>query len=185
MVTGGNVLEKPTTAGQSVPTNTFWQYASPIGTLWLTMTQQAVTALSFNAPCPSSDASVLDTAAASTLSSVALQAGQWLDAYFAGEKPSLRDFPMEIMTGTSFQRDAWEGLQQIPYGTTWTYGQLAKHIGRPLAVRAVGQANRMNPLAVVIPCHRVIGADGKLTGYMGLSGISLKQQLLDFESRYR
>lgn len=91
-------------------------------------------------------------------------------APFAGPHPS-----------TDFQRAVWQGLQAIPAGTTWTYGQLAKHIGRPEAVRAVGQANRRNPLPIIIPCHRVIGQSGELTGYQGTQGLHRKAWLLDHE----
>jgi len=102
-----------------------------------------------------------------------------LDAYFAGE---LQEFDVELdLVGTDFQRAVWQGLRDIPYGTTWTYGQLAAHIGRPSAVRAVGLANGRNPVAIVVPCHRVIGADGSMTGYGG--GIERKQALLGLEQR--
>jgi methylated-DNA-[protein]-cysteine S-methyltransferase len=100
-----------------------------------------------------------------------------LDAYFAGD---LQDFDVDVeLHGTDFQRAVWRGLQDIPYGETWTYGQLATHIGRPTAVRAVGLANGRNPIAVIVPCHRVIGADGSMTGYGG--GIDRKVALLRLE----
>ncbi|MBO0838982.1 MAG: methylated-DNA--[protein]-cysteine S-methyltransferase, partial [Actinobacteria bacterium] len=102
-----------------------------------------------------------------------------LDAYFAGE---LTEFSLPLApAGTQFQRQVWAALQQIPYGQTWSYGQLAEKIGNPAAVRAVGLANGRNPIAVVIPCHRVIGADGSLTGYGG--GLDRKRFLLDLEAR--
>ena len=81
--------------------------------------------------------------------------------------------------GTTFQREVWDALLEIPYGQTTSYGQLAKQIGRADAVRAVGTANGANPMAVIIPCHRVIGADGSLTGYAG--GLERKQLLLELE----
>ncbi|MBS1836464.1 MAG: methylated-DNA--[protein]-cysteine S-methyltransferase [Actinobacteria bacterium] len=100
-----------------------------------------------------------------------------LAAYFSGE---LVTFDVELaLDGTDFQRAVWNGLLDIPYGETWTYGQLAVHIGRPSAVRAVGLANGRNPVAIIVPCHRVIGADGSLTGYGG--GIDRKRALLDLE----
>lgn len=81
--------------------------------------------------------------------------------------------------GTEFQREVWRALEDIPYGETITYGELARRVGRPRAARAVGQANHRNPLSIFIPCHRVVGADGSLTGYGG--GLALKQTLLELE----
>ena len=93
-----------------------------------------------------------------------------------------REFDMRIVpiTGTAFQRRVWEELRQIPFGETTSYGELAAAIGRPTAARAVGMANGRNPVSIVVPCHRVIGAGGSLTGYGG--GIDRKRWLLDFES---
>jgi methylated-DNA-[protein]-cysteine S-methyltransferase len=102
-----------------------------------------------------------------------------LDAYFTGERTSF-DLPLAAR-GTEFQRDVWRALTKIPYGTTTTYGAIARSIGRPRAVRAVGAANGRNPLSIVVPCHRVIGEDGTLTGYAG--GIENKRALLDLERR--
>lgn len=81
--------------------------------------------------------------------------------------------------GTEFERTVWKALQAIPYGETRSYGDIARRIGRPSACRAVGQANNRNPVGIIIPCHRVIGADGKLTGYA--SGLTIKQYLLELE----
>ena len=101
-----------------------------------------------------------------------------LDAYFAGE---LKEFDLPLMPkGTAFQESVWLALTEIPYGETWSYGQLAANIGKPKASRAVGAANGVNPIPVIIPCHRVIGASGKLTGFGG--GIETKQFLLELES---
>ncbi|PCJ22951.1 MAG: cysteine methyltransferase [SAR86 cluster bacterium] len=103
---------------------------------------------------------------------------QQLDSYFAGE---LEEFELSLKpTGTTFQESVWQALLEIPYGETWSYGQLAKHIGKPKASRAVGAANGLNPIPVIIPCHRVIGASGKLTGFGG--GLETKQYLLGLES---
>lgn len=100
-----------------------------------------------------------------------------LDAYFAG---SLREFDLTLRPeGTTFQLRVWRELQAIPYGQTITYGELARRIGNPSASRAVGLANGSNPIAIVIPCHRVIGASGKLTGFGG--GIDVKAKLLALE----
>lgn len=100
-----------------------------------------------------------------------------LDAYFRRER---RSFELELAPeGTEFQQAVWARLQEIPYGSTCTYGQLAVRVGRPDASRAVGAANGANPIAIVIPCHRVIGAGGALTGFGG--GIPLKAKLLELE----
>ena len=101
-----------------------------------------------------------------------------LAAYFARE---LKDFDVELdLIGTAFQRAVWTALQTIPYGTTAGYGQLAARLGRPTASRAVGAANGRNPVPIIVPCHRVIGANGTLTGYAG--GLARKRILLDLES---
>lgn len=100
-----------------------------------------------------------------------------LEAYFAGELTEF-DLPMRL-DGTPFQRTVWQQLQLIPYGETRTYGQLAEALGKPNASRAVGLANGKNPIGVIVPCHRVIGAGGALTGYGG--GLDRKQRLLAFE----
>jgi len=101
-----------------------------------------------------------------------------LDDYFAG---SLRTFSVAVdPQGTDFQRRAWAALMAIPFGATRTYGQQAHAIGRPTAMRAIGAANGRNPIAIVVPCHRVVGADGSLTGYAG--GLVVKEFLLRLES---
>jgi methylated-DNA-[protein]-cysteine S-methyltransferase len=100
-----------------------------------------------------------------------------LHAYFAGEL-ELFDLPLAPV-GTAFQRSVWDALAEIPYGSTTTYSELAARIGRPSACRAVGAANGRNPLPVIVPCHRVIGATGTLTGYGG--GLGRKRKLLALE----
>ncbi|MGW0311208.1 methylated-DNA--[protein]-cysteine S-methyltransferase [Streptomyces flavidovirens] len=106
------------------------------------------------------------------------EAVRQLDAYFAGE---LKEFDLELsLDGTPFQRGVWAQLQQIPYGETWTYGQLAERLGNPAASRAVGLANGKNPVGIIVPCHRVVGAAGSLTGYGG--GLERKRRLLAFEA---
>ena len=101
-----------------------------------------------------------------------------LDSYFASELQEF-DLPLEL-SGTEFQKIVWKMLAEIPYGETWSYGELARHICRPKASRAVGAANCLNPIPVIIPCHRVIGGDGKLTGFGG--GIKTKEYLLNLEN---
>jgi methylated-DNA-[protein]-cysteine S-methyltransferase len=101
-----------------------------------------------------------------------------LDLYFAGR---LRRFDLDLAPeGTPFQRDVWSALVEIPYGRTVSYSELARRVGRPDATRAVGAANGRNPLPIVVPCHRVIGADGSLTGFGG--GLAIKRRLLDLEA---
>jgi methylated-DNA-[protein]-cysteine S-methyltransferase len=100
-----------------------------------------------------------------------------LEEYFAGTRT---EFDLDVETaGTPFQMTVWDGLREIPYGETWSYGKLAAHIGRPGSSRAVGAANGRNPVSIIVPCHRVIGADGSLTGYGW--GTDTKTWLLDHE----
>lgn len=103
---------------------------------------------------------------------------QCLEAYFAGELHSLASIPVRLC-GTPFQKQVWQRLGDIPAGQTWSYATLAAHLNAPKAVRAVGMANSRNPVAIVVPCHRVIGSDGALTGYAG--GIERKRWLLQHE----
>ena len=100
--------------------------------------------------------------------------------YFAGDLTALDNLPTKT-NGTLFQRQVWQSLREIPLGTTISYGELAKRIGRPAAVRAVGLANGSNPVGVIVPCHRVIGANGSLTGYGG--GLNRKRWLLEHENK--
>ncbi|MFD5400422.1 methylated-DNA--[protein]-cysteine S-methyltransferase [Streptomyces griseorubiginosus] len=105
------------------------------------------------------------------------EAEEQLDAYFAGE---LKEFTLELrLNGTAFQASVWQELRRIPHGETRSYGQLADALGNPGASRAVGLANGKNPIGIIVPCHRVVGADGGLTGYGG--GLERKRRLLDFE----
>ncbi|MFJ9737598.1 methylated-DNA--[protein]-cysteine S-methyltransferase [Streptomyces sp. NPDC101166] len=106
------------------------------------------------------------------------EAEDQLEAYFTGE---LKAFTLPLrLDGTPFQRTVWAELQKIPYGETRTYGDLAHALGAPTASRAVGLANGKNPIGIIVPCHRVVGADGSLTGYGG--GLDRKRRLLTFES---
>jgi methylated-DNA-[protein]-cysteine S-methyltransferase len=101
-----------------------------------------------------------------------------LTAYFAGD---LREFDLPLEApGSDFQRRVWRELRQIPFGRSISYGELARRIGQPAASRAVGRANGQNPISIIVPCHRVIGADGTLTGYGG--GLDRKRWLLDHEA---
>ncbi|KAA3640303.1 MAG: methylated-DNA--[protein]-cysteine S-methyltransferase [Proteobacteria bacterium] len=108
------------------------------------------------------------------------QTTQQLDDYFSGNCRTF-DLPLQPQ-GTQFQQQVWQQLQKIDYGTTANYGQVAAAIGNPKAVRAVGNANNKNPIVIVIPCHRVIGASGQLVGYGG--GLPVKEWLLNHEQKY-
>ena len=110
------------------------------------------------------------------------QAGEELQAYFGGECRQFRT-PRAAAWGTPFQRSVWEALAEIPWGATTRYGVLAAHLHKPLAVRAVGAAVGRNPWSIVVPCHRVLGVDGSLTGYAG--GLDRKQELLTREGAWR
>ncbi len=108
------------------------------------------------------------------------QAMQQLREYFEGSR---RDFNLPLAPpGTAFQQQVWQALRQIPYGCTTTYQDLAERLGKPTASRAVGSANGRNPIAIIVPCHRVIGRDGRLRGYA--SGLHIKQQLLQHEGAW-
>lgn len=107
------------------------------------------------------------------------QAGEELREYFSGKRTTF-DVPLKP-SGTPFQERVWEALCGIPYGETISYGELARRVGNPAASRAVGLANGKNPLGIIVPCHRVIGASGKLVGYGG--GLDRKQRLLDLEAQ--
>ncbi len=106
------------------------------------------------------------------------EVGNQLEEYFAGKRRTF-DLPLDPV-GTEFQRKVWEALQAIPYGARRTYGEIAAVVGNPKASRAVGMANNRNPIMIIIPCHRVVGADGALTGYAG--GLEMKQTLLELEA---
>lgn len=102
-----------------------------------------------------------------------------LEEYFAGERRNF-NFPLDLR-GTEFQLKCWRALLEIPYGETRTYADIARAVGQPRGFRAVGLANNRNPIAIVVPCHRVIASDGTLCGYGG--GLDIKQKLLDLEAR--
>jgi methylated-DNA-[protein]-cysteine S-methyltransferase len=101
-----------------------------------------------------------------------------LSAYFAGDLHQFEEIPLHLV-GTDFQLAVWNILLSIPYGVTWSYGEVARTLAKPGASRAVGNANHANPIAIIVPCHRVIGSDGKLGGYSG--GLNVKEKLLALE----
>ncbi len=146
-------------------------HKTPIGMLTLVSDGRAITYLAFETskhPAPKY---------ARGSDKLIEQAKKELDAYFAGR---LKEFKVPVRPqGTPFQEAAWKALTKIPYGATRSYGDQARAIGKPKAVRAIGAANGRNPIPIIIPCHRVIGADGSLTGFGG--GMETKQFLLELE----
>jgi methylated-DNA-[protein]-cysteine S-methyltransferase len=150
--------------------------SSPIGLLTLTSNGSALTQLSL----PRGDDTERDDVPADA-DPILSAAREQLEAYF---DMRLRQFDLPLEPkGTDFQRRVWDSLRAIPYGETISYAELARRIDNPKAVRAVGAANGRNPLMIIVPCHRVIGADGSLTGFGG--GIDRKRWLLDHEARAR
>lgn len=152
-------------------TTIFTLVQSPVGPLTLVGEGDALVGLYFqNAPRPTEwardDRGLRDAA-------------KQLDEYFAGKRTRF-DLPL-APRGTPFRRAVWDQLLRIPYGETATYGEIARAVGKPAASRAVGGANHHNPISIIIPCHRVIGADGSMTGYGG--EIHRKRLLLDLEAR--
>lgn len=139
---------------------------TPIGMLTLRSNGEALCAVEFGG-----DGLRMDDAA------VLLLAERELAEYFAGRR---RAFSVPLcMQGTPFRMEVWRALTEIPYGETVSYGEIARKIGRPKASRAVGMANHVNKLPIFVPCHRVVGADGRLTGYAG--GLGIKKYLLELE----
>lgn len=150
---------------------------SPIGALTVVATDGAVRGLYMPGHRPAPDESTFGERDDDALAHVAEQ----LDAYFEGRREG---FDVELVEqGTAFQQRVWQALRTIPYGETRTYGSIAEQIGQPTAVRAVGLANARNPVSIIVPCHRVVGSTGALTGYAG--GFARKQALLDLESGAR
>lgn len=155
---------------------TYWtELSSPLGPLLLTADDQGLTGLTMQGPdllaVPPDRGAVAGDAPFA-------DAHEQLDAYFAGEL-HVFDVPLHA-AGTPFQREVWAALRTIPYGEVRSYRQIAEQIGRPTASRAVGAANARNPISVIVPCHRVIGSSGLLTGYAW--GVDRKRALLDLEA---
>ncbi len=154
--------------------NAFTQIESPLGRLLLTTDGTALTGLYME---PWRKAGSLQGFEQDATVPPLAAAVRQLNEYFAGGR---RDFDLPLRPqGTQFQTRVWRELTEIPYGQTWSYGQLARRIDKPSASRAVGLANGRNPISILVPCHRVIGADGSLTGYGG--GLERKRWLLAHE----
>jgi methylated-DNA-[protein]-cysteine S-methyltransferase len=150
--------------------NIFYQtYLSPVGTLHLYANDSALLYVGFTQKYP-----VINHRNTPLFREAARQ----FDEYFDGKRTAF-NLPFQ-MAGTPFQQKVWQALQTIPYGETRTYGQIAAQIGLPKAARAVGLANNRNPISIIVPCHRVIGSNGKLVGYAG--GLPVKAELLSLET---
>ena len=143
---------------------------SPLGSLTLASSARGLVSVQFGLKVPSEG--VIDDAANR-------EAREQLREYFDGKRTQF-NLPLDV-SGTPFQMAVWHELQKVPYGSTCSYIDIARLLGKPGAARAVGMANHENPLAIVIPCHRVVGSNGSLTGYAG--GLHLKQQLLGIETQ--
>lgn len=144
-------------------------FKSPVGPILLKANESALTCLEFNQEGINKPNALLERAASQ------------LEEYFRGARRTF-DIPL-CLEGTGFQTKVWKALQNIPYGKTLSYGAVAQSIGNPKASRAVGMANNRNPISIIVPCHRVIGAGGALTGYGG--GLPIKEFLLDLEQKYK
>ena len=153
--------------------------SSPVGPITLVAAEGFLVALHMSGQRYAPEPVDLGQPAAAEDGGVLGAAARQLAEYFDGTRKKF-DLPL-VMDGTAFQRRVWAALRDIPYGTTLSYGQLADRIGQPSASRAVGLANGRNPIGIIVPCHRVIGADGSLTGYGG--GIDRKHYLLAHEQR--
>lgn len=146
-------------------------YDSPLGPLYLTANPTQLTGLWMRPP--------RETGIRQDDLPVFQEVRHWLDQYFLGNPPEITSLPLSP-SGTVFQRQVWEILKTIPYGETVGYGTIAKRISPTMSAQAVGQAVGKNPISIIIPCHRVIGASGRMTGYAG--GLDKKKWLLDHES---
>ena len=151
--------------------------ATPIGELLLVSDDRALRELRFDGKWTASDIDPHWQQGGVVIERAMTQ----LDEYFAGQRTQF-DLPL-CPVGTDFQRDVWHALANIVYGESISYAELARRVGRPNAVRAVGAANGRNPLPIILPCHRVIGSDGSLTGFGG--GLPLKQRLLLLEQTHQ
>ena len=141
---------------------------TPLGKMYFSGDDRCITGLSFGEVSEENPSPVL------------CEGARQLTEYFEGSR---REFDLPIQPqGTEFQKSVWQALCEIPYGETRTYGEIARNVGNEKACRAVGMANNRNPIAIIIPCHRVVGSGGKLTGYAG--GLDKKEFLLKLEDEY-
>jgi methylated-DNA-[protein]-cysteine S-methyltransferase len=157
------------------PVHRTWQFETPLGLVVAMATEDALVGLWFDGSerAPSVREALVGS------NELIARVGRQLDDYFAGARTAF-EVPLRL-DGTSFQRVVWSALVTVPHGHTSTYGSIARQIGRPDAARAVGAANGQNPISIIVPCHRLVGAHGALTGYGG--GLERKAWLLDHERR--
>ncbi len=165
----------------TLATTTRATYASPVGRLTLIASDAGLCAVLWDGDDPARTGfAAAPPGEHADTSPVLAETGHQLDAYFAGTRTSF-DLPLDLQ-GTPFQLAAWHALAEIPYGETRTYAEQAARLGRPNAFRAVGAANGRNPLSIVLPCHRVVGSDGSLTGFAG--GLETKRWLLQHDGSF-
>jgi len=158
----------------------FYKYvASPVGKLKLVASETGLIAILWDNDNPRRVP--LAGLVQADNQNILVETERQLNEYFAGKR-AIFSIPLD-MRGTAFQKDVWRALQAIPFGRTLSYGEIARQLGRPTASRAVGAANGRNPISIVVPCHRVIGSSGKLTGFAG--GLDAKAHLLDLETSNR
>jgi methylated-DNA-[protein]-cysteine S-methyltransferase len=154
------------------------EMSSPIGRLRLSATDEGLCAIDFDGPHAAYKKMKKNGESSSRSRELLRKAENALTRYFAGEMEAFTGVPLDF-SGTPFQKKVWAALLKIPAGNTRSYADIARAIGNPKAVRAVGSANGANPIPIIVPCHRVIGADGSLTGYGG--GCDRKEWLLKHE----
>lgn len=156
----------------------FWaDLTTQLGTVRLFASEQALLALIFDPPAPGASFPSPGSPSSHPIADILRRAERQLSEYFEGQRQTF-DLPLAPQ-GTRFQQQVWNQLLRVPYGQTLSYGELAQRVGNPRASRAVGSANGKNPLPIIIPCHRIVGANGSLTGYS--CGLPRKKYLLDLE----
>ena len=160
------------------PSLVYTESSSPLGPIWLAATDTGLAGMWFVGQRHAPDNSDWIRVDNSQQHPVLNAANQQLQAYFAGNLRQF-DLPLDLHGGTVFQQSVWQALLRIPVGETTSYGEISRRIAKPLAIRAVGTAIGRNPISIIVPCHRVVGADGTLTGYAG--GLDRKLALLQLE----
>jgi methylated-DNA-[protein]-cysteine S-methyltransferase len=148
----------------------YYDYQTPIGKIWIVEEDHFIVTIKYKV-----DTSNMEKKETALIQKTYNQ----LIEYFSGKRKTF-NIPFQL-TGTSFQKKVWAALQTIPYGEVWSYKRLAETVHSPKGYRAVGMANNRNPISIIVPCHRVIGADGSLVGYAG--GLDIKKRLLDIEQK--
>jgi methylated-DNA-[protein]-cysteine S-methyltransferase len=177
---GGAILLRKSTRSEPTMSYSFKIMQSPVGKLKLVASAKGLAGILWQND-KTSRVPHLSGATENRDHPILLEAERQLNEYLAGKRKAF-DVPLDFV-GNAFHQRVWAALLTIPYGETRTYGQIARQIGKPSAARAVGSANGRNPISIVAPCHRVIGANGKLTGFAG--GLKVKAALLDLEAERR